>query len=66
MGDVINLNRYRKRRERRAAEERASENRAKSGLSRHDRDLLEREHRRHRRSLDGKHLDNDPPGDTPA
>jgi len=66
MGDVINLNRYRKRRERCAAEERASENRVKSGLPRHDRDVLERERQHHRRGLDGKHLDPDPPDDAPA
>ena len=66
MGDVVNLNHYRKRRDRQQAERRAAENRAKSGRGKLERESTRRDAEHHRHKLDGKRLDRGPGEDTPA
>lgn len=57
MGDVVNLNHFRKRKEREQREVRASENRAKSGRDKAERNLTRSESEHRRYDLDGKRLD---------
>jgi hypothetical protein len=57
MGDVVNLNQYRKQRSRTASQERASENRARFGRSKDDKSRQWRENERNNREFDGKQLD---------
>ncbi|MCG8691101.1 MAG: DUF4169 family protein [Minwuiales bacterium] len=69
MGDVVNLNQYRKQRDRQARKKQAAENRVKHGQRRPDRLSYERERARHEQELDSKRLHesvepDDPP--TPA
>ena len=66
MGDVVNLNHYRKRRDRQRAARRAAENRAKLGRGKLERESTHRDGERHRHKLDGKRLDRGPGEDTPA
>lgn len=65
MGDVINLNRYRKERQRTAAGGRAAANRVRHGLTAAERARMAREKAEAKRLLDGKRLDaaDDRPGD---
>ena len=57
MGEIINLNRYRKNRERREVEAQAAENRIRFGLSKDERlqDKIERDRRQS--DLDNKKLE---------
>lgn len=57
MGDVVNLNQIRKRRERAAVEQRARENRIQHGRSKDDRIEAKRESEKALRGLDEKKLD---------
>ncbi len=69
MGDVVNLNQYRKQRERSSRETRAAENRVRHGKSKADRMMHERERARLDQDLQGKQLlDNTEPDEpsTPA
>lgn len=67
MGDVINLNQYRKRRERSKSQTRAAENRARTGRTKE-----ETARERHEAEQAGSELDNkrlsepSPPEDTPS
>ena len=60
MGDIVNLNQFRKRRERELNEIRARRNRVKSGQKGADRKSLHSKIDKRRRELDGKHLDQSP------
>ena len=60
MGDIVNLNQFRKRRERELNEIRARGNRVKSGQKAADRKSLHGEIDKHHRELDGKRLDQSP------
>ena len=57
MGEVVNLNQIRKRRERAAAEQRAREHRIQHGRSKDDRIKAKHESEKLRRELDEKKLD---------
>ena len=57
MGDVVNLNQMRKRRERAIAERRARQNRVQFGLSKDDRAKAAREAEKAQRELDEKKLE---------
>lgn len=59
MGDVVNLNQFRKRRERDRKASRAAENRAHHGTSAAKRRLMETEAARRRKELEGKRLERD-------
>ena len=60
MGDIVNLNQFRKRRERELKETRALGNRVKSGQKKADLKSLRHETEQRRRELDGKRFDNSP------
>ena len=60
MGNIVNLNQFKKRRERGLKEQRAQRNRVKSGQAKADRDSLCREIEQRRRELDGKRFDRRP------
>jgi len=60
MGDIVNLNQFRKRRERELKEARAQDKRFKSGTTKADRVSLRREIDKRRRELDGKRFDHGP------
>jgi hypothetical protein len=60
MGDVVNLNDYRKRLAKRRAGERASENRARHGLSRGQRRGAAADAERFKAGLDGNRLERKP------
>lgn len=66
MGDVINLNHYRKRRERLRGESDAVANRTRTGRKKFERDSARRDSERHHRELDGKLIDLSPGDDQPA
>ena len=57
MGDVINLNRYRKARARAEKQREAEANRARHGRTRSDRTASRREQQRSDATLDGKRLE---------
>lgn len=57
MGDVINLNRYRKARARAEKQREAEANRARHGRTRSERTATRREQRRSDAALDGKRLE---------
>lgn len=57
MGDVVNLNQIRKRRERAAAEQRARDNRVQHGRSKDERVRAKRESEKAQKELDEKKLD---------
>lgn len=57
MGNIVNLNQFRKRRERELKKQRAQRNRVKSGQAKAARDFLLREIEQRRRKLDGKRFD---------
>jgi len=57
MGDVVNLNQYRKQRSRSASQTRASENRVKFGRTKDEKTRQWRDGERANRDLDGKQID---------
>ena len=57
MGDVVNLNQIRKRRERAAADQHAQQNRIRHGRSKDDRLNAKRESDKARKELDEKRLE---------
>lgn len=57
MGEIINLNRYRKNRERKESGAQAAENRARFGRSKDDRLREKAEQDRRQTELDNKKLD---------
>jgi hypothetical protein len=57
MGDVVNLNQFRKKRERRTAEKRAEENRVRYGLRKDERERARRVSEKAKKELDDKRLD---------
>ena len=60
MGDIVNLNQFRKRRERDLKERRSLDKHVKSGQTKADRASLRHEIEQRRRELDGKRFDNSP------
>ncbi len=67
MGDVINLNQYRKRRERSHSRTRAAENRARKGRTKEETARERREAGQTSDKLDDKQLNKpSPPEDTPS
>ncbi len=67
MGDVINLNQYRKRRERSKSQRRAAENRARNGRTKEETARERREAGQASAKLDDKQLNKpSPPEDTPS
>ncbi len=60
MGDVVNLNNYRKLRERARAEKRGAEKRAGPGTTKAARKAARIEADRRSRTLDGKRLESEP------
>ncbi len=67
MGDVINLNQYRKRRERSKSQTRAAENRARTGRTKDKTARERREAGQASADLDNKQLSEpSPPEDTPS
>lgn len=63
MGDVVNLNHYRKRKERLDGERRAVERRAKAGRGKAEREMARSESKRRQSDLDGKRIDSSTPSD---
>lgn len=61
MGDVVNLNQFRKRRERAEKDSRAAQNRSQFGRSKSERNRRDTEKDAERRGLDGKRIE--PPQD---
>lgn len=57
MGDVVNLNQYRKQRSRTTSQKRASENRVRFGRSKDEKTRQGHDADRTSRDLDGKQLD---------
>lgn len=57
MGDVVNLQQYRKKLKREGAERRAIGQRAREGQSRNERRRIDNTRRRQERDLDGKRLE---------
>ncbi len=66
MGDVVNLNHDRKRREREHAGKRGAETRARTGRTKGEREVARNEAERYERELDGKRIERAPGEDTPA
>ncbi len=60
MGDIVNLNRFRKRRERELKDSRSFDKRIKSSQTKAERNSLRNEIEQRRRELDGKRFDNSP------
>ena len=66
MGDVVNLNQYRKKRERAAKAQKRAANRARSGRTKAERQVTQAEAAQGDAALDGKrihHEDDEPEGD---
>jgi hypothetical protein len=57
MGDVVNLNQFRKRKSRDLAAKRASENRVRFGTSKGEREKTRRETEKTRKELDDKRIE---------
>ncbi len=57
MGEIVNLNQFRKRRERSAAEQRAQHNRVRHGRSKDERTKAEREAEKAAKDLEDKRLE---------
>jgi len=57
MGDVVNLNKFRKARDRKAAEDQAAENRVRFGLSKDAKAKVRTEADQSQKDHDGKRLD---------
>lgn len=66
MGDVVNLNQYRKQRERSSRESRAAENRVRHGKTKADRIMNEREQAQLDQDLEGKRLSDETEPDEPS
>jgi len=64
MGDVVNLNKYRKKKAREEREKRAEQNRLKHGLSPSEHALRERKKQLEDKRLDGHKLDRDESSDS--
>lgn len=64
MGDLVNLNKYRKRRQRSEAAKQASENRVRFGRKKAERATIRAEQDRQNWDLDGKRLDDARPNET--
>ena len=60
MGDIVNLNQFRKRRERELKDSRSFDKRIKSSQNKAKRNSLRHEIEQRRRELDGKRFDNSP------
>ncbi len=60
MGDIVNLNQFRKRRERELKDSRSFDKRIKSSQTLSERNALRHEIEQRRRELDGKRSDNSP------
>ncbi|MFN4283325.1 MAG: DUF4169 family protein [Alphaproteobacteria bacterium] len=65
MGDVVNLNQFRKQRARAASAKKADENRVRFGRAKDEKTRQVAEFERDRRDLDGKQLDKPSPEDAP-
>ncbi len=65
MGDVVNLNQFRKQRARAASAKKAGENRVRFGRAKDEKTRQVAEFERDRRDLDGKQLDKPSPEDAP-
>ncbi len=63
MGDVVNLNHYRKRRDRAERERRAAQMRALSGRGKGQKEIVQQDSERHESDLDGKLIDRGPSDD---
>ncbi len=61
MGDIVNLNKYRKQRQRTEQTEQAAENRVRFGRNKSDRTRTHSEQDRRSRDLEGKRLDESRP-----
>jgi hypothetical protein len=61
MGDIVNLNKYRKQRRRADHAKQASENRVRFGQNKSERVRTRSEQERRRGDLEGKRLDDDRP-----
>ncbi len=61
MGDIVNLNKYRKQRQRTEQTKQAAENRVRFGRSKSDRASARSEQDRLSQDLDGKHRDDSRP-----
>lgn len=59
MGDVVNLNQFRKRHERDLKKRRSAENRVRAGRTKADRESTQSESARSDADFDGKRLDQD-------
>ena len=66
MGDIVNLNQFRKQRERENAKRRARVNRAKHGLDKGERRQITSERERRRGEHEGNRLDGRSPTDEPS
>jgi hypothetical protein len=65
MGDVVNLNKYRKRRAKLGKERRSAENRSGSGANPAERAGVRQVEERRNKELDGKRLEPPRPADEP-
>jgi hypothetical protein len=65
MGDVVNLNQFRKQRARAASAKKAGENRARYGRTKDEKTRQVTDFDRTHRDLDGKQLDKPSPEDAP-
>ncbi len=66
MGEVVNLNQFRKQLEKARKARRSAENKAKAGRSKDDRARVQHENERRRADAEGNRLDNEPPDETPS
>ena len=66
MGDIVNLNQFRKQRERENAKQSARVNRAKHGLDKRERRQITSERERRRSEHEGNRLDGPSPTDEPS
>jgi Domain of unknown function (DUF4169) len=64
VGDLVNLNKFRKRRQSAAAAKQASENRVRFGRDKTERGRTRAEQDRQSRNLDGKQFDDTRPEDS--
>ena len=60
MGDVVNLNQFRKKRDRAAKAEKRAVNRARSGRTKVERQMTQAEAVQGEATLDGKRIDHEP------
>lgn len=65
MGDVVNLNQYRKERAKHRRRQRAAENQLRMGRGKHDHSDARRAEERRNKELDGKRLKPTPSTDEP-